>query len=301
MNGFFQLLRRFSHLLFFLGLEGLCFYMMSRTPSMQGVDVLTSANAISGSLYKRQNAVAQYLDLPRENDSLLAENARLHATLARIQYERDTLRDSAASASYEELQLATSTDSSRVIRYAQYNFRTARVVNNSVSERNNFVTLARGTQDGVREGQAVISAAGGLVGLVMYATDHFSVAISVLSDFKPVSAMLKNGTLGTVRWRYGSPEVLRMEDIPLEEKVFKGDSVLTTSFSYAPPNVLVGRVEKLQRNKTNNTQTLFLRPTANFRNLRHVYVVENTFLKERQAVEDSAKAVVDKLLNTRRR
>ncbi len=301
MNGFFQLLRRFSHLLFFLGLEGLCFYMMSRTATMQGADVMSSANAISGSLYKRQNAVAQYLDLPRENDSLLAENARLRTSLARIQYEQDTLRDSSASTSYEELRLATSTDSSRVIRYAKYNFRTARVVNNSVSERNNYVTMARGTKEGVKAGQAVISSTGGLVGKVMYATDHFSTAISVLSDFQPVSAMLKDGTLGTVRWRYGSPEVLRMEGIPLEQKVLRGDSVLTTSFSFAPPNVLVGRVEKLQKNKRDNTQTLFLRPAAAFRNLRHVYVVENTYLEERQAVEDSAKALLNRTSNPRRR
>ena len=123
----------------------------------------------------------------------------------------------------------------------------------------------------------------------------------MLSDFQPVSAMLKDGTLGTVRWRYGSPEVLRMEGIPLEQKVFKGDSVLTTSFSFAPPNVLVGRVEKIQKNKTNNTQTLLLRPAAAFRNLRHVYIVENTLLKERQAVEDSARVLIDRSSNPRRR
>ena len=268
---------------------------------MQGVDILSSANAISGGLYKQQNAVAQYLDLPRENDSLLAENARLRATLAHIQYEKDTLRDSMVATSYEELRLATSTDSSRVIRYAQYNYRTARVVNNSVSERNNYVTLARGTRDGVKAGQAVLSSSGGLVGKVVYARAHFAAAISVLSDYQPVSAMLKDGTLGTVRWRYGSPEVLRMEGIPLEQKVLKGDSVLTTSFSFAPPSVLVGRVEKLQRNKSNNTQTLILRPAASFRNLRHVYVVENTFLKERQEVEDSAQNMLNRASNPRRR
>ncbi len=300
MNGFFQLLRRFSHLLFFLGLEALCFYLMSRTKTMQGADVLSSANAISGGLYKRQNAVAQYLDLPRENDSLLAENARLRATLAHLQQEQDTLRDSAAAISYEELRLATSTDSGRIIRYARYVYRTARVVNNSVSERNNFVTLARGTADGIKAGQAVVSANGGLVGIVIYVNTHFSAAISILSDYKPVSAMLENGTLGTVRWRYGSPEVLYMESMPLEQKVLRGDSVLTTSFSFAPPNVLVGRVERLQRNKRNNTQTLLLRPAAPFRNLRHVYVVENTYLSERKEVEDSARALVNRTSNTRR-
>lgn len=289
MKVLFQFIRRFSHLLLFLGLEALCFYLISRTATMQGGAIVSSANRLTGALYERQSNVAMFFNLPEENDSLLRENARLRAQLSSLLYEADTLRDSSGQITYIEPVISGTGDSSRVLKYADYEYRTARVVNNSVSEKNNFVTIARGTQEGVKAGQAVISGSG-VVGKVVYAKAHFAAVISVLSDRQPVSGILKDGTLGTVRWRYGSPDALEMENIPGDLKVYRGDSVMTTAYSFAPPDILIGRVEKLRRNKRNNTQTLILRPGVNFRKLRYVYVVENTLSGERKAVEDTARA-----------
>lgn len=289
MKVLFQFIRRFSHLLLFLGLEALCFYLISRTATMQGGAIVSSANRLTGALYERQSNVAMFFNLPEENDSLLRENARLRAQLSSLLYEADTLRDSSGQITYIEPVISGTGDSSRVLKYADYKYRTARVVNNSVSEKNNFITIARGTQEGVKAGQAVISGSG-VVGKVVYAKAHFAAVISVLSDRQPVSGILKDGTLGTVRWRYGSPDALEMENIPGDLKVYRGDSVMTTAYSFAPPDILIGRVEKLRRNRRNNTQTLILRPGVNFRKLRYVYVVENTLSGERKAVEDTARA-----------
>lgn len=288
MKVLFQFVRRFSNLLLFLGLEVLCFYLISQTTTLQGGAILSSANAVSGALYERQSDVVMFFNLPAENDSLLRENARLRAALSSLLYEADTLRDSSGAIQYTEPVISGMGDTGQVIKYANYKYRTARVVNNSVSEKNNFITIARGIKDGVKAGQAVISGSG-VVGKVVYAKDHFAAVISVLSDRQPVSGILKDGTLGTVRWRYGSPEELEMEAIPGELKIYRGDSVMTTAYSFAPPNILIGRVEKLRRNRRNNTQTLILRPGANFRKLRYVYVVENTLADERQSVEDTAR------------
>lgn len=289
MKVLFQFIRRFSHLLLFLGLEVLCFYLISRTATLQGGALVSSANAVTGALYRRQSDVAMFFNLPAENDSLLRENARLRAQISQLLYEADTLRDSSGQVRYTEPVVSGNNDSSRVIKYANYKYRTARVVNNSVSEKNNFITIARGTDEGVKAGQAVISGSG-VVGKVVYAKAHFAAVISVLSDRQPVSGTLKDGTLGTVRWRYGSPEELEMENIPGDLKIYRGDSVMTTAYSFAPPDIVIGRVEKLRRNRRNNTQTLILRPGVNFRKLRYVYVVENTLAEERQSVEDTARA-----------
>jgi rod shape-determining protein MreC len=297
MRAFFQFLRRFSHLLIFLGLEGLCFFLIARSKSLQGADVLSSANAVTGSLYKKQQAITAYFNLPAMNDSLLHENARLRDLITARAYEIDTLRDSAAAYQYEEPR-QSSLDSTRIIRYAQYTYRMARVVNNSVTERNNFVTIARGTADGIKVGQAVLSGSG-IVGKIVYASAHFASAISILSDRQPVSGRLTDGTIGTVRWRYGSPDMLEMESVPGELKVYRGDSVLTTAYSFAPPDVVIGTVVRLRRIKRNNSQTLLLRSATNFRNLQYVYVVENSFADEKNAVEDSARATIRPVNNRR--
>lgn len=286
MKNFFLFVRRFFNGIFFLILQAVCFVLIARTRTMQGADVLSSANAVSAAFYKRQEATVHYFGLAAANDSLTAENARLRAQLATLLYETDTLRDSAAVIARTD---SSTADSSRVIRYARYTFRTALVVNNSVTARNNYITLARGERHGIRKGMAVLSPSG-VVGKVVNTSANNSVAISILSARQPVSGRLADGTTGTVTWEGGNPDVLLMEAVPQEVKTHRGDTVWTTAYSFAPPNVAIGTVERIRRVKKNASQTLLLRPASPFRSLRHVYVVENAALEERQRLEDSTAA-----------
>jgi rod shape-determining protein MreC len=294
MKNFFLFVRRFFNGIFFLVLQALCFALIARTRSMQGSDVLSSANAVSAAFYKRQQATTHYFGLATANDSLTAENAWLRAQLAALRHEVDTLNDSVATITRVDSSSTSVTDTGsarmRTIRYARYTFRTALVVNNSVSARNNYITLARGEKDGVRVGMAVLSPSG-VVGKVVNTSANFSTAISILSARQPVSGRLADGTTGTVTWE-GNPDILLMEAVPQEIKVHRGDTVWTTAFSFAPPDVPIGTVQRIRKVKKNASQTLLLRPTSPFRNLRHVYVVENAMLEERQRLEDSTAAQV---------
>jgi rod shape-determining protein MreC len=284
LKNFFLFVRRFFNGIFFLILQALCFVLIARTRTMQGADVLSSANAVSGYFYARQQATAHYFGLAAANDSLTAENARLRAQLASLLHETDTLRDSAVTIVRSD---SSAADSVRVVRYARYTFRTALVVNNSVTARNNYITLARGERHGIRKGMAVLSPSG-VVGKVVNTSPNNAVAISILSARQPVSGRLADGTTGTVTWEGGSPDVLVMEAVPQEIKVHRGDTVWTTAYSFAPPDVPIGTIQRVRKVKKNASQTLLLRPTSPFRSLRHVYVVENAALDERQRLEDSA-------------
>lgn len=286
MKNFFLFVRRFFNGIFFLVLQALCFVLIARTRTMQGADVLSSANAVTGAFYKRQEATVHYFGLAAANDSLTAENAHLRAQLAALRYETDTLRDSAATIVRSD---SSAADSSRIIRYARYTFRTALVVNNSLTARNNYITLARGERHGIRKGMAVLSPSG-VVGKIVNTSATNSVAISILSARQPVSGRLADGITGNVTWEGGSPDVLLMEAVPQEIKVHRGDTVWTTAYSFAPPDVPIGTVQRIRKVKKNASQTLLLRPASPFRNLRHVYVVENAALEERQRLEDSTAA-----------
>jgi rod shape-determining protein MreC len=78
-----------------------------------------------------------------------------------------------------------------------------------------------------------------------------------------------------------------MEAMPQEIKVHRGDTVWTTAYSFAPPDIPIGTVQRIRRVKKNASQTLLLRPASPFRSLRHVYIVENAMFEERQRLEDS--------------
>jgi rod shape-determining protein MreC len=248
---------------------------------LQGNDVLSSANTVAGIVYKKREDVIYYFGLKRMNDSLISENARLRLQLGQIQ-TLDTLKDSVG-----KIAIATN-DTTHIVRYADYKYRTARVINNSVTAENNYITIDRGRLDGIGRNMAVLSGTG-VVGRVIHVSDHFASIISILSVKQKVSAKLKDGTLGSITWEETRPDVLVLEDIPKEIPVYKGDSVFTTSYSFFPADQLIGTVFKRKLNKKNNIQILYLKTATNFRNLQYVYVVENTMMEERKRVEDSTK------------
>ena len=155
MRNFILFIRRFFNLILFLLLEVICIVLIARTQTMQGDDIMSSANMLMGSMYKQRNDVAYYFALRRMNDSLLRENAELRDRLT-AHSETDVVYDSAATVA------VTVTDSGKVVKYADYTYRTARVINNSVGAVNNYITLNRGSQDGVKKDMAVISSNGAI-------------------------------------------------------------------------------------------------------------------------------------------
>jgi rod shape-determining protein MreC len=281
VRNFILFIRRFFNLILFLAIEIVCFVLIARTNMLQGNDVLSSANTVAGIVYQKREDVVYYFGLRKMNDSLINENIRLRSELAAITTV-DTLKDSLVSRPY------VSNDSSHVIRYADYIYRTARVINNSITSENNYITINRGSKEGIAKDMAVLSSTG-IVGRVIHVSDHFASILSVLSVKRKISAKLKDGTMGFITWEEGRPDVLMLEDIPKEVKVYKDDSVYTTSYSFFPANQLIGTVFKRKVNKKTNIQLLYLKSSTNFRNLQYVYVVEDKMMKERIKVEDSTK------------
>ncbi len=282
MRNFILFIRRFFNLILFLAVEIVCIVLIARNGSMQGNDVMSSANTAIGLLYKKQNDVVYYFGLKRMNDSLMNENMRLRLQLAE-RYSTDTFTDLVVSKPFE-----TGDSIKKIVDYSRYIYHAARVINNSVSGTNNYITLNRGSKDGVRKNMAVITGSG-VVGRVVHVSGNFASALSVLSVKQQVSAHLKDGTIGYVSWEGKKPDELIMQDVPQQIKVKRGDSVFTTRYSFFPPDVLIGTVYKTQYIKKNNLQILHLRTSVNFRNLQYVYVVENTYLPERRQLEDSVK------------
>jgi len=279
VRNFILFIRRFFNLILFLLLEVVCLILIARTNTLQGNDLMSSANMVLGNIYKQRSDVAYYFALKRMNDSLVMENAKLREQISKKDVV-DVLHDSAATYAIN------SPDSGIEVKYANYVYRTARVINNSVGGVNNYITLNRGEKEGVKKDMAVISA-NGAVGRIVHTSAHYSSAISVLSKKQQVSARLKDGTIGYVSWDGKDPYKLLMKDVPNQIKVYKGDTVFTTDYSFFPSGVYIGFVFKTEIIKSKNLQILHLRPTTNFLNLQYVYIVENSMSAERRRLEES--------------
>jgi rod shape-determining protein MreC len=281
VRNFILFIRRFFNLILFLTLEVVCILLISKTNTMQGNDIVSSANTVSGIVYKKQSDVVYYFGLRKMNDSLLSENAMLRKKIDHL-HSIDTLKDSLV-----HKKLIPTDTSSHIIKYADYLYLTARVINNSTNASDNYVTINRGAKDGIRKNMAVISGTG-IVGRVEHVTEHFASVLSILSSKQKVSAKLKDGTIGYIIWDEKQPEILTMTDVPQQAVVKKGDTVFTTSYSFFPPDVTIGTVVKVETVKKNNLQLLSLLSSTNFRNLQYVYVVDNKMGAEKKQLEDSS-------------
>ena len=289
VRNFLILIRRFWNLILFLILEVVSLVLISKNRNMQGVDIIASSNSVVGYMYKKQNDVVYYFQLKQMNDSLLSENARLRNNLA-LMSNIDSFRDSTvripiAVRDTTKRDSVNTQGALKIIRYAQYNYIPARVINNSISnDKINFITINRGSGDGVRKDMAVVTG-NGIVGRVANVSEHYARVVSVLSDRK-VSSKLSDGTSSLITiWNPGSPEYVVTEKVPVYIKVKKGDSVFTTGYSFFPENVLIGVVAKVDTMKASNSKNLKIRLSTNFRSLQYVYVVDDKMGEEKKQVE----------------
>ncbi len=289
MRNFLILIRRFWNLILFLILEVASLVLISKNRNMQGVDIVSSSNSVVGYMYKKQNDVVYYFQLKQMNDSLLAENARLRNNIAQVsnidQFRDSTVRIPITVRDTTKRDSLNTQGVLKVVRYAQYNYIPARVINNSISnDKINFITINRGANDGVRKDMAVVSG-NGIVGRVVNVSAHYARVVSVLSDRK-VSTKLADGTSNLISiWNPGSPEYVVTEKVPIYIKVKRGDSVFTTGYSFFPENVLIGTVARIDTMKASSAKNLKIRLSTNFRSLQYVYVVDDKMGEEKKQVE----------------
>jgi len=298
---FLLLIRRFWTLILFITLEVISIYFIAKSRSTQGIDVINSANATVAYFYQKEQNIVSYFNLKRVNTELLNENTALRNQLFYRQ-SVDTFKTvSAKIPVFDYSKIDRNQDSNilaqpvtmtiaenpplKVVRYAEYEFIPARVINNSISnDRINFITINQGSEAGIKPGMSVVSSVG-IVGRVEHVSKHFATIASVLSNRK-VSARLKlHEAYGQITWVPGHPDFVQMDDIAITLPIKLRDSVLTTGFASFPANIPVGTVSRIDTVKSNNTLSLQIRLATNFRTLAFVYVVVDGMEAEKEKLE----------------
>lgn len=148
----------------------------------------------------------------------------------------------------------------------------ARVIGRNTDAWNQFVTIDKGTNDGLRSGLPVMSQAG-LVGMIVSTTASTADVRLIVDPESGVSAMVQsNRTEGIV---HGSLEgVLYLEDMAADANVTEGDVVITSGLggSYFR-GLIIGTVTKVERNSSGATVRAVVAPNGTISALQEVLVV----------------------------
>lgn len=152
----------------------------------------------------------------------------------------------------------------------------ARVIARSPSTWYKFITIDRGTAEGVNRNMAVISPAG-LVGRVASASRH-TAQVNLLTDREmAVGAVAQDSreTRGIVEG-VGDNNLLRMANIPYYSEISVGEKAVTSGLSQIyPPGILIGTIEKINDEAGGLLKSAVVKPAVHFNQLEEVLLVSS--------------------------
>lgn len=251
-----------------------CTLLSDRNPFHHHV-YMTTAGRLATSVYDAANNFTSYFGLRKVNDELQRQTADLQAEVIAL---REQLQQ------YEEQQLADSIGESDPAR--RFSFIIARVINNSVAHPYNYITLNKGTADGIRPEMGVVDQ-NGVVGIVNIVTENYSRVISLLNPHLRLSCKVKgNEAFGSLVWDGRSPRQALLEELPRHTVYHKGDTVVTSGYSAVfPEGIPVGIVVGDEKRLDDNFFTLRVELLPDFSSLSTVRVIDNADIEQIRQVE----------------
>lgn len=234
MENLLQFIKRFSLLLLFLALETVAIIMLVQFNSYQRSVLFSSANWVSGGFYQVVDAVGGYFNLREVNQSLSAENAALKNEIERLKAQQPAL--------------VTTTDSTLVATadttfWQPYSYVAAHVIQHSINKAQNYITLNKGTDDGILPDMGVVSP-DGVVGIVKSASRHYAMVIPIINVQSRISCRLDSTqNFGSLVWDASDYRTAILQEVPGHATVKIGETVSTSGFSAIfPSNIPVGKV-----------------------------------------------------------
>jgi len=279
MKNLLNFIYRNNFFFVFLVLEFICVLILIRNNGYQGSSLLNSSNAVSANIYAMQASTKEYLLLKDENERLSEQNTYL---LNRLKL------------GYAALPLKIYTRHDTLYRQ-DYEFMNGKVINSSVTKRNNYLTLNIGSKLGVTRDMAVISS-NGIIGIVKDVSPNFSSVMSILhKDVRVYCQLKKDGVYGPLIWDGSDYRYSNLINIPTYSKIQKGDTVITSSLSgIFPEGLLVGFVESYERRQNESFYTVKVRLSADFKKVNHISVVRYNKKAERDSLELKSQVQSDK-------
>lgn len=255
-------------------LEFIALFLVFRKNIYHETILAEASTSFTGFTNDKIAAVTNFVNLPSTNRELQEENAVLRERLIHL-----GIKD-ARSKKF------TKTDS---LGFQQtYTFIPAEVINNSIIKTQSYITIDKGRKDGIEKGDGIITNKG-VIGIITFAGQNYSRAISLLNKDIKINARLKGEEyFGTLVWDAKDARYAQLIEIPKYIKVEKGDTIETDGKSPVfPEGLMIGTVVSKAIDNVSGELKIQVKLRQDFGNLSHAYVVTNLNKTEIKQVEKS--------------
>lgn len=275
MRNLLNFLIKYNYWFLFLLLEVTSFVLLFRFNHYQQSVYFTSANGVSGKVYDVSGGISSYFHLKSVNGDLLDRNMLLEQ---RVAFLEKTLiekgMDSVRLYSLERLE----PEAYRIFK--------ANVIKNSLSRENNYMTLDRGTAEGIRPEMGVVDA-NGVVGIVYKTSPHYSLVISLLNSKSSISCKIVGSDyFGYLKWEGSDSRFAYLKDLPRHAEFNLGDTVVTSGYSTVfPEGAIVGTVDDMSDSHDGLSYLLKIKLATDFGKVSDVRVISRSGQEEQNALE----------------
>ena len=267
MRNLLNFLLKYNHWFLFILLEVISFVLLFRFNHYQHSVYFSSANVVAGKVYEVSGGITSYFHLKSVNEDLLDRIMELEQQNRNLE-----------NALVKHLSDSTELNSIRNLSDTDYEIFKARVINNSLNLVDNYITLNRGSKDGIRPEMGVVDG-NGVVGIVYETSSHYSRVISVLNS------------KSSMKWEYGDARYAYLKDLPRHAEFNLGDTVVTSGYSTVfPEGIMIGTVDDMADSNDGLSYLLKVKLATDFGKVSEVRVIARTGQREQKELEQKSLA-----------
>lgn len=280
MRNLLNFLLKYNHWFLFILLEVISFVLLFRFNHYQHSVYFSSANAVAGKVYEVSGGITSYFHLKSVNEDLLDR-------IMELEQQNHNLEDALG----RHLSDSTELNTIRNLPNTDYQVFKARVINNSLNLVDNYITLNRGSKDGIRPEMGVVDG-NGVVGIVYDTSSHYSRVISVLNSKSSISCKIVGSEyFGYLKWEYGDSRYAYLKDLPRHAEFNLGDTVVTSGYSTVfPEGIMIGTVDDMADLNDGLSYLLKVKLATDFGKVSEVRVIARTGQHEQKELEQKSLA-----------
>lgn len=275
MRNLINFLLKYNYWFLFIVLEVASFVLLSRFNRYQQSAFFTSANAVVGTVYEVSGGIASYFHLKSVNEDLLDRNMLLEQQIDNLEKALNAYgADSITIHAIKE------------IPQTEYRLFKAHVIKNSLNMADNYITLDKGSDAGIRPDMGVVDG-NGIVGIVYETSPSYSIVISALNSKSNISCKIVGSDyFGYLKWEHGDSQYAYLKDLPRHAEFNLGDTVVTSGFSTVfPEGIMVGTVDDMADSNDGLSYLLKIKLATDFGKLSDVRVIERIGQQEQKELE----------------
>lgn len=270
---------KYSVIFLFVILEIISVILISNNKGYQRSVLLSSTNSVTGWMYEVSSGFFEFFKLKNANANLAEENTALKNQVTFLENQLANYTDSVYIADWKTIKVEPN---------REYEYIPAKVIRNTTHLTQNYITLNKGANQGIKPDMGVVSDEG-VVGIVQSVSSKFSKVIPILNPQTIINSKFKSSNYyGPVIWDGKDYRYAKLNDIARHVRFSLGDTLVTSGLVKTfPEGILIGTIDNYEIKESDAYYNIQVKLAVDFRMLTHVQVINYLNYEEQSKLEES--------------